>query len=316
MDRVIPGLFLALVACQGGFAPAGPSLALVRDDAAGVVTVRVGAHEVLAYQFGAELALPHLWPLRSPSGKDLLVQHPDPYPHHRALWIADHVQLEGGTAVDFYHCWKNLVDKEKPALGYRHAIRHRGFSTCAVAGDRVELAAELQWLVDGAPVLDEERVLEVLDLGDGEVLLDLSWSLRAAHGAVTFRSDQVHYAWPYLRVHPRFSVQQGGVLVDDRGRRGQQGTNEQYALWVDYSNEVDGVTEGVTVFVPDDGVERKWLTRDYGCFGPRRPDALSGTKFVLGRGEVLRGRVGILVHRGDAVGGRVAERYRRFVAGR
>ncbi len=69
------------------------------------------------------------------------------------------------------------------------------------------------------------------------------------------------------------------------------------------------------MLLPDDGEQRKWLTREYGTFGPRRPDAWSGTKFTLKRGEKLEGRVGILVHRGDVEGGRVAERYReRFAA--
>ena len=31
----------------------------------------------------------------------------------------------------------------------------------------------------------------------------------------------------------------------------------------------------------------KWLTRDYGTFGPRRPDAQSGKPFTLAKGQTL-----------------------------
>ena len=87
----------------------------------------------------------------------------------------------------------------------------------------------------------------------------------------------------------------------------------QVARWIDYSNTVDGVTEGVALFPFPDGRERRWLTREYGTFGPRRPDECSGTGFVLARGESLRGHVGVLVHRGDVTTGRVAERYRDYI---
>lgn len=62
--------------------------------------------------------------------------------------------------------------------------------------------------------------------------------------------------------------------------------------------------------------EPKWFTRDYGTFGPRRPDAKSGTKFVLKRGESLSQRVGVLVHRGDVQEGRVAQRYQDYADGK
>jgi hypothetical protein len=283
----------------------GPRPELHRDDAAGRVTVAAEGREIVSWQFGTASTMPHWFPLKSPSGKDLLIQHPDPYPHHRAMWIADKVQLGDGPVVDFYH---GLPREAMPCI--RHVetgTPEVPFGACAAVG------ARLQWIANGAPVLDDERLMVLVPLADGEALIDLAWTLRAAHGPVTFHSDWIHYAWPYLRVHPQFSAESGGTLVDDQGRTGQGGTNGRYANWIDCSNTVDGVTEGVAVFVPQDGQWRKWLTRDYGCFGPRRDDAQSGVKFTLEKGEELSGRVRIFVHRGDAVTGRVAERYREYV---
>lgn len=293
----------------------GP-LRIDRDDAHGRVTVLAADREVLSWRFGAEFAIPHWFPLKSPSGKDLVIQHPDPYPHHRAMWIADRVQLGDGEVVDFYHCFKNQIDPKDASRGYKHLIRQTAMPVCEVQAGKAVITSVLQWLISGNPVLDDERSLVVTGLDGGDALLDLAWTLRASHGPVTFHSDQVHYAWPYLRVHPQFCVDKGGAVVDDTGRSGQKATNERYAGWMDYSGTVDGVTEGVAVFLPQDGEWHKWLTRDYGCFGPRRPDALSGTRFQLAKGEALGGRVRIFVHRGDAAAAGVAARYRDFVEGR
>ncbi len=304
-----------LPACAQAPEPApAPDLRLVRDDDAGTVLVQDGQHTIVGWQFAAASPIPHWFPLRSPSGKELLAQHPDPYPHHRAMWIADKVQLGAGPVVDFYHCFQNQIDPRDAGAGFRHFVRQQSLPRCETVGRRAEIEAHLQWLQDGrTPVLDDERSLVVTALGDGEALLDLSWTLRASHGPVTFHSDWIHYAWPYLRLAPAFSVERGGVLVDDVGRRGQKGTNGQYANWIDCSCTIDGVTEGVAVFLPQDGTWRKWLTRGYGTFGPRRPDHLSGTKFTLAEGATLAGAVRLFVHRGDAATAGVARRYRDYV---
>jgi hypothetical protein len=156
----------------------------------------------------------------------------------------------------------------------------------------------------------------VFALGEGEYLLDLTFILTAAYGDVQFVSDDVHYAWPYIRMHPRFSGDNGGILTSDTGQAGQEKTNMMFARWIDYSNTVDGTTEGLAVFQWPDGDEHRWLTREYGCFGPRRPDAQSGKPFVLKKGDTLSQRVGILVHKGDVESGKVAQRYQDYASGR
>jgi hypothetical protein len=96
---------------------------------------------------------------------------------------------------------------------------------------------------------------------------------------------------------------------------GEKATNMKPALWIDYSSTVDGETAGVAAFQWPDGRAHRWLTREYGCFGPRRPDDLSGKPFTLGKGESVTQRVGVLVHKGDVASGRVRERYYKYVKG-
>ncbi|MBK8095478.1 MAG: PmoA family protein [Planctomycetes bacterium] len=300
VKRLLPFVMALLPACQ--------QLTIDGSAASERVLVAAGDQTLIGWQYGAEWAMPHWFPLCTPSGRDMLVQQAEPYPHHRAMWIADKVQLGDGPVVDFYHGQpKALVPRIRS---------DRALTATSEDARSVVLVGAQQWVAGDVTFLDDERRLRVRWLDDGQVSIDLEWTLRASHGPVTFHSDWIHYAWPYLRLHPRFSQQGGAVVVDDRGRRGSEAIHGQYANWVDCSATIDGVTEGVAIFVPQDGEWHKWLVRDYGCIGPRRPDAQSGVKFTLGQGEELRGRVRLFVHRGDAATGDVAGRYREYVAGK
>lgn len=293
-------------------------LVLQRDDETGKLSVLSDDHELLTYQYASEFALPHIWPLRSPSGKLLTEQHPDPFPHHRSLWIADRIKIGSELDVDFYHCFKNFRQSGVPESGYKHFIRHEEFADAKADGQTATFTSRLRWIVnESTPVIHETRTHRVVALGNGEYLLDLQWELRPANDRedLTIVSDWVHYAWPYLRVHPQFSGENGGKILSDTGARGQSQTNDKYARWIDYSNTVEGKSEGVAVFPFTQSEPIKWLTREYGTFGPRRPDRLSGTRFALKPEQPLKGRAAIFVHQGDATAGRVAERYQQYLEG-
>ncbi|MCA9262643.1 MAG: PmoA family protein [Planctomycetales bacterium] len=291
-----------------------PAVSLDDNPSDGKLTVALDGREAFTYQYGSQFAIPHFWPVRSPAGQLLTTQHPEPYPHHRSIWIADRVRGAQGPAVDFYHCWKNYRQPDNPAAGYRHFIRHVRFGKVEVDGGQAIVTAELQWIVnDDVPILDETRTWHTLSLGQGEYLVDLQWELKANHGDVRFLSDDVHYAWPFVRMHPQFSAEHGGVITNDRGKRGQAETHGQAAKWIDFSGTVGETTEGLAVLLPSDDGPRTWLTRDYGTFGPRRDVAHSGKEFVLASGASLRGRAAILVHRGNVESGQVAKRYQQYL---
>jgi len=307
--------------------PAGPSesdpdasgrVRFDRDDAAGRLRVLVDGNEALVYQYGADCDLVHYWPVRSPSGKSMTVRHPTPYPHHRSFWFADKVQLDGGRDVNFYGALYSCQDRKNPKPPFRDHVRHVEFLPVEEEPGEAVVTSKLVWEMDGdKPVLDELRRMCVVALGDGEYFLDLTFTVTASHGDVTFTSDAVHYAWPYVRMDLAFSVEQGGTITNSEGGINQAGTHGKEAKWIDYSNTVEGQTEGLAVFChPDGDPSPKWLTRDYGCFGPRRPDAQSGKRFTLAQGESLQQRVGVLVHRGDVKTGKVSERYAAYRAGR
>lgn len=316
--RIFTEIFLVAAA----MAPAAVSAAesrveFRRDDAKGQMQVLVDGKEAFVYCYGEQVDLVHLYPIRSPGGKSMTVQHPNPYPHHRSFWFADKVRLEGGRAVEFYGALYSGTSRTDPKPPFKDHVRHVEFVQGPTTKDEAHLAMKLVWEMDHTrPVLDERRDMRVVALGSGEYFFDVKFTVTAAYGDVEFVSDDVHYAWPYIRINPTFSVEGGGRITNSQGGVNQKGTHNQVARWIDYSNTVDGETAGLALFShPDNPQPHRWLTRDYGTFGPRRINQQSGKPFTLEKGRSLSRRVGVLVHRGDVKGGSVAERYERYAAG-
>lgn len=298
----------------------GPArIQLDHQDATGELRVMIDGQEAIVYQYGPKNDMAHYYPVRSPSGKPMTVQKTDPYPHHRSFWFADKVTLAGHRTVGFYSALYSKADKNDPNSPFTDRIRHVEFVKEEVRESTATVDAKLVWEMDlgKTPVLDELRRMRITALGQGEYFLDLTFTLTAAYGDVSFVSDWVHYAWPYIRMNRQFNVQDGGgTITSSEGGVNQKETNGKPARWMDYSCTVEGTTEGLAVFShPSNGYPHKWLTRDYGTFGPRRVDAKSGKPFTLKKGEKLEQRIGVLVHRGDVVGGKVAERYQEYVSG-
>jgi hypothetical protein len=318
--RHLPHLVLCFIFAAGlqtaNLAAESSSIQLQKNDKLGQLHVLIDGREAFTYQYTSWLDLPHIYPMLSPSGKNLLVQQNEPYPHHRAFYFGDTVRLNGSRQVSIYNALYSGQSIGANAYGppYRDHIRHVEFVRLETEDNKAVIEANLRWEMDGSfPILDEKRYMFVYPMEDGEYFIDLTYTLTAAYGDVEFVSDDVHYAWPFLRIHPKFSGQNGGIIISDSGAQGEEATNMKVALWVDYSNTLEGVTEGVAVFQKPDGHDHRWLTREYGIFGPRRPDNLSGKPFLLTRGESLTQRAGILIHRGDAKTGRIAERYKKYI---
>jgi len=305
-------------AASGSSASAKERITLKRDDQAGRLSVQIDGQEILAYQYSPLFDLPHYWPLNSPSGKNMLTQMAIPYPHHRSFWFADTVRVPGSKTASFYNAlYSGTGGKQNPFKPYRapfgNQIVHTGFQKLKTDGDVAVIESTLVWNIDKKPILDEQRTVRLHALPHDEYLLDMTFSLTAAYTDVEFVSDKVHYAWPYIRINKNFNGQTGGgVITSDSGQQGQKKTDGQVAKWIDYSRK----TEGMAVYQWPDGQDHRWLTREYGCFGPRRPDKTSGIPFTLKKGQSLRQRVGILVHQGDVKSGRVAERYQQYIQGK
>ena len=278
----------------------------------------------VAFNFGRDVDLPYFYPLRSPSGASMTVERTEPYPHHRSFWFADTVQLKGQRRASFYNAWYTRTDTNKTSGPFRDAIRvlresievtPNARDLSATRRDPQTASWKQVWEMDfgKTPVLDEFRTVRYVQLGGGEYFLDLTFQLTASYGDVSFESDAVHYAWPFIRMSNDFNTNSGAMLTSSTGAKGQAGTNMKPAEWMDFSKP----TEGLAMFShPSNPGPHAWLTRDYGCIGPRRVEAQSGKPFTLKQGESISTRCGVLVHTGDVQGGKVADRFKAYCDGR
>ncbi len=306
-----------LTAVASEAAAAGPTVTLQRDQQQNVLRVMIDGAEAVVYRHGPELDLAHYYPVRSPSGKSMTVQHPKQYPHHRSFWFGDRIQLADGRVASYYSPLYSCADRKNPKPPFKDHVKHVEFLADETVDGRTVVRSKLAWEVDNdKPVVDELRTMRIVPLGGGEYLLDVTFTITAVQD-ITFTSDWVHYAWPYIRMNEQFNVNGGGTITSSTGGINQKETNGKPAEWVDYSNTVEGTTEGLAIFShPQNPQPHKWLTRDYGCFGPRRVDQRSGNKFTLKKGESLSQRVGVLVHSGDVKTGQVAQRYKLYANGK
>ena len=308
------GFVVAVLSCttMGICGAAESKIAGMQDDQAGTLTVTIDGKEAFVYRYGNNEDLTHFHPLRCPAGKSMLVQKTNPYPHHRAFWFGDKVRKPGGRAVATYNALYSGVDRKDPP--YKDHVRHLGFEKMKSEGNVLSYVEKLVWEMDGdVSLLDEQREVRVTALGRGEYLMDIRFTVIAAHGDIEFVSDAVHYAWPYVRINKDFSVEGGGRITSSEGGINQKGTNGKVADWVDYSNTSGDKNGGLALMSPPENKRpHQWLTRDYGTFGPRRIDALSGKPFTLKKGETMTRRIGALVHSGGVKTGKVAERYAAY----
>ncbi|WP_235951891.1 DUF6807 family protein [Crateriforma spongiae] len=295
------------------------------DDQAGRLTIRVDGEPKIVYCYDDSVDLPHFDPFCSASGRPMTVKMTDPYPHHRSFWVGEkHVQLSGQSEhADVYNALYSGVkaspDAKRAVAPFRDRVTHVSFGDLEIDGNNATFSEKLTWYHGSTPVLDEHRQYRVRALGNGEYFLDFAFQLTAAYGDVTVKRDTSHYAIPYIRMNDSFNVESGGGrIVNSEGGINQEGTDKQIANWVDYHAPVDGGDrEGLACFLhPSTGPPHRWLTRDYGTWGPRAPKAFHATTFTIAKGESYDQRVGLLVHHGDSQSGRVDQRYQDYCDGR
>jgi hypothetical protein len=304
--------------------PKQPKIEINDRESDGQLQVTIDGREAVVYRYGKDVDLPNFYPVRSPSGQLLTLPKAQDHPHHLSIWIADTLSLSPEKSANFY-MGVYTKDAENPEAGFRDRIRHMKFSKKEAADGQAIFEDQLVWETDfgKTPMLDEWRRCRVVPLDNGEYLLDLKFRVTASYGDATFTSNRKEYAWPYVRLAPPYAMNRGAAMTGSEGViekseiDAEWGIYAKRARWIDCSAtpESCGVIEGLAIFAADRQSPR-WLTRDYGVFGPRRSDDQSGVPFTLKKGDSLEQRVGILVHSGDAKGGQVEGRYERFVDGK
>ena len=281
----------------------------------GLAEVKLAGDFLGSLSFGKDVIRPYFHPIMGPFGKPVTRGYPmipdvpgesRDHPHHKALFVA-HGDVNGTN---------NWSDGE--GCG-RQVVKDIKISNGAVFG---EIKMENEWVSnDAKKVVDEVRTIRFYNLPPSARLIDLVVHFKAKETDVKF-GDTKEGGICSIRMASTMDVPRGGRIENSFGGIDEAETWGKRAHWCDYSGPVGGNWVGVAIFDHAENLRHPtyWHVRNYGlmtanCFGLsyfKRNKSLDGS-FILWAGEELIFRYRIYIHPGNALSGRVVEKYNNYL---
>jgi len=267
------------------------------------------------YHYAPTYARPFFWPLIGPYGAPITRAYPmqelpeekHDHPHHRSLWVA--------------HGDVNGVDNWSEGEGHGRTV-HRGFAVLESGPVYGRFVADNDWVsAAGEKVVSERREVTVYNLPAAGRLLDFDLTFTATEGDVRF-GDTKEGGILSVRVATSMDVPQGRI-TNAYGGIDEPETWGKRAHWCDYSGPVEGNWVGIAVFDHPTSFRYPtyWHVRNYGLMtaNPFGLSYFSGDptvdgSHVLPAGERLHFAYRLYLHSGDAMEGRVAQKYHDYLA--
>jgi len=276
-----------------------PSVEMRVRDTGSELLVYSGSHLVVGYKYGG-VVKPYLYPINASQGMSVTEDGPKDHVHHRSLWVA-HGDVNG---VDFW--------SEMPGHGI---IRHLEIESIDAGPVYAEVTSRNLWeSPEGEELLRETRTLRVWNAYSRNWLIDLVVELEAA-GDVTL-GDTKEAGMIAVRVASTITVNNGGLLLNSYGAINEEEVWGRRAHWCDYSGPLGGGICGIAVFDHFSNPRHPtyWHARNYGLmaaniFGLSQFTGRRGGDLSLRRGETLKFRYRVYVHRGWAWEAKVHDRY-------
>jgi hypothetical protein len=310
------------------------------------IEFRAGKDLVTTYHKGPEVSKPYFWPVRGPGGVPLTRGWPmekakegesTDHPHQKSAWFCHGDVIPEGLEIKQKIGGIKGVDFWSEARGHGKIVCTR-VGRPRVDGSHGQVTTVNEWrTADGTKVLDEKRTIHLYDFGDTRLLV-LEIDLHASAFPITFGDTKEGSMGvrinDTIRTEKTVTYKEGGKirrkqvkgpgrLENAQGKVGEKNCWGRLSKWCDYSGTIGGKTVGLAILDdPANKYPAYWHSRGYGLmaanpFGRARsefPDAKGKTDLArLAKGEHLKLRYGVLLHPGDARGGKVAEFYQRFV---
>jgi hypothetical protein len=296
---------------EGAGAGAGVRL---KEDGPAALSIVLPEGPFSTYRYDAQEPRPYLYPVLGPGGKPVTRNYPmradvpgedKDHPHHRSFWTA-YGEVNG---VDDWSQEKNH--------GW---IRHKEFLSRTEGPVFGGFAAASVWTApEGKPLLNERRTLHLYNAGPDRRLLDYDVDLAADYEDVQY-GDTKEGGVLAFRVATTMDGNKGGLMENSNGGKGEKQVWGKRATWLDYSGPVEGEVLGVAMMDHPGNLHHPcyWHARDYGLVGTN-PFARAAfndgapVTYVQKKGETLRFRYRLLIHRGAARDGGVEDAYHAWV---
>lgn len=307
-----------------------PGLIVVSTDDS--IDFLIGKELVARYHTGKDVAKPYFWPLNAPGG----------IPVTRA-WPM--VRGKSGESNDHFHqksawfCHGDIIPEGMKLRHHIKGIEGVDFWSEADGHGRIVCTGRRDWkdannprhgfvmstnewrTADDEKVLDETRLIHFYAFGDARLFV-FDIDLDASVCPLTL-ADTKEGSFG-VRVNDAIREEKGkGKITNADGKTGEKNCWGRISAWCDYSGNIDSKSAGIAIFAdPKNPYPSCWHVRGYGLmaanpFGREKsgfPDMKGKKDLVkLSKGEHLKLRYGMLLHKGDVKEGKVAEYYAQFV---
>lgn len=324
-------IFLVVAAAISAADPA--TVTATKLDSA--VEFRAGKELIARYEFGKELAKPYFWPLNAPGEIGVtrawpmqkgLPNETTDHIHQKSAWFC-----HGDVIPEGIELKERSADKNVKGVDFWSETKGHGRIVCVEVTDPrfnknvAAVATKNEWrTADGVKILDEARAIAVVDFGDSR-LITFDIDLHASACPITFGDTKEGSMGVRVSDDFRLTNTKGdGVVTSSDQTTARAGSKDNLTMWGkradwnDYSGNVDGKPVGIAIFDhPSNSARAAWHTRAYGLmaanpFGRSSFPGLKGDLVKLAKGEHLKCRYGLLLHKGDAKEAKVAEHYAEF----
>ncbi|MEZ6142628.1 MAG: PmoA family protein [Zavarzinella sp.] len=295
------------------------------------IEFRIGKELVTTYHFGPKVAKPYFWPLLAPGGvpvtRDWPMKKGAPketvdHVHQKSAWFCHGDLIPEGLELKVKSADKHVtgVDfwSEAPGHGKMKCVK---VGNPESSGNSVRIDTFNEWqTADGVKILDEQRTIELIDLGESRLLV-LYIELEASTYPITFGDTKEGSMG--VRIRDEMRVKGGnGAIFNSFGKKNEKEIWGREADWNDYVGKVGDSEVGLAIFDdPRNPHQAVWHTREYGLmaanpFGRTKsgfPDRKTQSDLVkLPKGGHMKLRYGLLIHSGNTEYAKVAEHYKKF----
>ena len=252
-----------------------------------------------SYIFSGEEKYPFFFPVNGPSGASVTSIRNGTYPHHSSLFF-------GCDRVNGGNYWQEGLERGQ-IVSLRADIVESG-------KDRVIIENECIWTRPGAsaPVKDLRRITIAAPSADiYQIDFDISMEM-----LMDVMIEKTNHSLFSGRMDPDLAVVNGGTMINAEGEQTEKGTFGKSAAWMDYHGTRGDFTEGMAIMQHPSNMwyPAPWFTRDYGFFSPTPmywpADEAKG--MTLKKGDVIKLRYRVLVHKGNHNEAGIAKRFEEY----
>lgn len=322
LSRLLPAAIFSLCGCVTALSAAEPeAVKIVQSETH--LDVTLNGKPFTTYWFGKRddriYVRPFFFPVLAPGDVQVTsdqysLKEKDPkadHPHHQSLWVA-HGEVNG---VDHWTLGKD--GKGTTSAKQRH-IKFDSVGTD-------QFVEELVWEDnDQKPLLNEVRTVRFFAYPDESRAVDITSAFTPAENAVTL-GDTKEAGLMSVRVAPQISKNPTLTQSTGKGGQGLAGEEETWgkaASWCDESGEIDGKPFGVAVFDAPANPRHPaaWHVRAYGLLASNifalseydKKNPKHSGDFVIEKGKTVTFHHQAVIHAGNAVEAKLAEKYAQF----